>query len=114
MLEILSDYLKIKDSDELYRAASYVLSQNLVHGDAMKMRANDEQPIIFAEWGYLGKGKFQRRDFRYDSLTQSSTFGAEDLFFATRDKHESLTPTNTTYRPMTAHALAALAREATQ
>ena len=25
-----------------------------------------------AEWGYLGKGKFQRRDFRFDVLTGSS------------------------------------------
>lgn len=114
MLEILADYLNLKDSDELYRAASYVLSQNLVHGDALKMRTNDDQPIIFAEWGYLGKGKFQRRDFRFDSLTQSSAFGAKDLFFAERDKHESLTPTNTTYRPMKARGLAALAQEATQ
>ena len=114
MLEILADYLKLQDSDELYRAASYVLSQNLVHGDALKMRTNDDQPITFAEWGYLGKGKFQRRDFRFESLTQSSAFGAEDLFFAQRDKHESLTPTNTIYRPMTVSALAALAQEATQ
>jgi hypothetical protein len=114
MLDILADYLKLQDSDELYRAASYVLSQNLVHGDALKMRTNDGQPIIFAEWGYLGKGKFQRRDFRFDSLTQSSAFGAKDLFFSERDKHESLTPTNTTYRPMTARALAALAKEATK
>ena len=28
------------------------------------------EPITFAEWGYLGKGKFQRRDFRLDILTQ--------------------------------------------
>lgn len=114
MLEIFADFLKLQESDELYRAASYVLSQNLVHGDAMKMRTNDDHPIVFAEWGYLGKGKFQRRDFRFDSLTQSSAFGAMDLFFAERDKHESLTPTNTTYRPMTARALAAITQEATQ
>ena len=25
--------------------------------------------IIFAEWGYLGKGKFQRRDFRPHATT---------------------------------------------
>ena len=31
-----------------------------------------DQPITFAEWGYLGKGKFQRRDFRLDTLTLSS------------------------------------------
>lgn len=114
LLETLADDLKLQDSDELCRAASHVLSQNLVHGDAMKMRTNDDQPIVFAEWGYLGKGRFQRRDFRFDSLTQSSAFGAKDLFFAERDRHESLTPTNTRYRPMTARALAALAQEATQ
>ena len=70
MLEILADYLDLEESDELYRAAFYVLSQNLVHGDALTMVTSDGQPISFAEWGYLGKGKFQRRDFRFDSLTQ--------------------------------------------
>ena len=70
MLEILADYLNLKESDELYRAAAYVLSQNIVHGDALKIRTSDDQPITFAEWGYLGKGNFQRRDFRLDVLTQ--------------------------------------------
>ena len=56
-------------TDDLNRAAFYVLSQNLVHGDALTMRMHDSQPITFAEWGYLGKGKFQRRDFRFDVLT---------------------------------------------
>ena len=69
MLEILAEYLNLDESDDLYRAASYVLSQNLVHGDALTMRTSDGQPITFAEWGYLGKGKFQRRDFRLDILT---------------------------------------------
>src|SRR5690349_8383764 len=39
LLEILVDYMKIDESDDLYRAASYVLLENLVHGDAMTMRA---------------------------------------------------------------------------
>src|SRR3990172_7550123 len=34
LLEVLSAYLGIDEEDELYRAAAYVLSQNLVHGDA--------------------------------------------------------------------------------
>ena len=78
VLEILAEYLNLDESDELYRAASYVLSQNLVHGDALTMRTHDGQAITFAEWGYLGKGKFQRRDFRLDTLTLSSVFSAED------------------------------------
>src|SRR5450759_3212926 len=52
MLEILAGYLNLKESDDLYRAAFCVLSQNLVHGDALTMRASDDQPITFAEWGY--------------------------------------------------------------
>lgn len=106
MLEILSDYLSLEESDNLYRAASHVLSQNLVHGDALKMRTSDDQPITFAEWGYLGKGKFQRRDFRLDVLTGTSAFKAEGSLFAHLGKHEIFTPTRT-YPPMTVSELAA-------
>ena len=108
MLEILADYLNLDESDDLYRAASYVLSQNLVHGDALTMRTHDGQPITFAEWGYLGKGKFQRRDFRFDVLTGSSAFSAEGSLFAHLGKHEIFTPTKT-YPPMTVSELAAAA-----
>jgi hypothetical protein len=106
LLETLIDYLNLDESEDLYRAASYVLSQNLVHGDALKMRTSDDQPITFAEWGYLGKGRFQRRDFRLDILTQSAAFGAEDSLFAHLGKHEIFTPTKT-YPPMTVRDLAA-------
>jgi hypothetical protein len=112
MLESLSEYLNIDESDDLYRAASYVLSQNLVHGDALKMRTPDGQPITFAEWGYLGKGKFQRRDFRLDVLTGSSAFSAEGSLFAHLGKHEIFTPTKT-YPPMTVSELATSARVGT-
>ena len=105
MLEIFAEYLNLEEADELYRAASYVLSQNLVHGDALTMRTHDGRPITFAEWGYLGKGKFQRRDFRYAVLTQTSGFGAANLFSADRGKHEIFTPTRT-YPPMKVRDLA--------
>jgi hypothetical protein len=108
VLEILAAYLTLKESNELYRAASYVLSQNLVHGDALKMRTSDDQPITFSEWGYLGKGKFQRRDFRLDVLTQVSGFIAESPLFARFGRHEVFTPAKT-YVPMTIADLAAMA-----
>lgn len=105
LLEILADYLNLDASQDLYRAAAYVLSQNLVHGDALTMRTTDGEPIKFAEWGYLGKGKFQRRDFRFDVLTGSSAFSAEDSLFAHLDKHEIFTPMKT-YPSMTVADLA--------
>ncbi len=108
MLEILTDYLNGEASDDLHRAANYVLSQNLVHGDALTMRTHDGQPIKFSEWGYLGKGKFQRRDFRLDILTHSSAFSAEGDLFAQLGKHEIFTPAKT-WPPMTVSELAVAA-----
>jgi hypothetical protein len=105
MLDIFGDYLNLEESDDLYRAAFYVLSQNLVHGDALTMRTNCDQPITFAEWGYLGKGKFQRRDFHLDVLTQMSDFMEQNPLFACLGKHEIFEPVQT-YPPMTVTDLA--------
>ena len=105
LLEIFADYLKVDESNALYRAGFYVLSQNLVCGDALTMRGRDGQPISFAEWGYLGRGKFQRRDFRLDVLTGSSAFSAEDSLFAQLGKNELFTPIRT-YPAMTIQKLA--------
>lgn len=110
LLEIFAEYLNLNESDDLYRAGFCVLEQNLIHGDALTMLARDGQPITFAEWGYLGKGKFQRRDFRLDVLTGSSAFSAEGSLFAHLGKHEIFTPAKT-YSPMMVGELAALAPE---
>jgi hypothetical protein len=113
LLRIFAEYLHLAPSDELYRAAFAVISLNLVHGDALTMRTHDAQPITFAEWGYLGKGKFQRRDFRYDILTGSAAFSEEGTFFADLGRHEIFTPAKT-YPPMSIAELAAAPREATE
>jgi len=105
MLVILTEYLNIDESDDLCRAATYVLSQNLIHGDALTMCVSTGEPITFAEWGYLSKGKFQRRDFRFDTLTHSSAYSQEGTLFAHLGKHEIFTPTKT-YSPMTVKELA--------
>jgi hypothetical protein len=112
LLDIFADYLALTPADDLYRAAFYVLSQNLVHGDALTMRTQAGEPITFAEWGYLGKGRFQRRDFRFDNLTQSSAFSAADSLFANLGLHEIFTPAKT-YPPITVGELAAVAPEPT-
>ncbi|SEL70278.1 N-6 DNA Methylase [Bosea lupini] len=104
MLEVFAEYLDLDETHELYRAAYNVLSQNLVHGDAMTMRDTNGMPINVVEWGYLGKGKFQRRDFRLDVLTGMASLGAEDSLFAHLGKHEIFTPTKV-YPPTTVREL---------
>ena len=108
LLAILSEYLGITKSDLPYRAGDFVLSQNLVHGDALKMRTLEDKAITFAEWGYLGKGKYQRRDFRLDTLTQSAAYSQEGTLFANLGKHELFTPI-ATHPPLSIAELAAAA-----
>jgi hypothetical protein len=95
LLAVFTQTLGIDPGNEWASAASAVLEVNIVHGDALSMttQAGLPQPITFAEWSYLGKGRFHRRDFRLDALTQSAAFGAEDTLFADLGKHEIFTPT---------------------
>ena len=110
VLEVFANYLQLDETDDLYRAASYVLQQNLVHGDALTMRDHNGQAITFAEWGYLGKGKYQQRDFRFDVLTGASKFSEEGSLFAELGKHEIFTPVKT-HPPMTVRELATLPKD---
>ena len=110
MLEVFADYLNLDETDEVYLAAYYVVSQNLVHGDALTMRTHDGQAITFAEWGYLGRGKYQRRGFRLDVLTQMSSFTQEGSLFAHLGKHEVFTPIKA-YPPMNVRDLACVPSE---
>lgn len=106
LLKIFGEYLNVGPKDDVYRAAYYVLSQNLVHGDAMAMRAHGDRPIVFPEWGYLGKGKFQRRDFNLASLTQSSSFRSDDSLFRETGAHDLFMPAGDSYSPESVKQLA--------
>jgi hypothetical protein len=102
-LEIFAEYTKAGEGDDLYRAASHVLKTNILQGDALTMRSRSGDPIVFAEWAALSKGKYQRRDFRLDVLIGSANFSAEGSLFG---KHDIFTPIKT-YPPMTVRDLAA-------
>jgi hypothetical protein len=103
LLRIFMTRLKIDAESVWCKAALAVLNANIIHGDALTLKTPDDEPINFPEWGYLGSGKFQRRDFRYDSLTQRSSI--EGSLFEFLDEHEVFVPTNT-HTPMTVQEIA--------
>jgi hypothetical protein len=82
LMNIFIDYLKIAIDSPFYAAAESVLQSNILHADALTMMTQPPvpNPIVVAEWSYLGKGNYQRRDFRFDALTQMSSFGTDTLF----------------------------------
>jgi len=105
LVAVLRIFLKLNQSDPLVAAGRAVVSSNIVNGDALTMLGSDGSPILFAEWAYLGRGLFQRRDFRFDALTQMSLFG-EGTLFEGMDKAEIFKAEKDNYPPISIDELA--------
>lgn len=82
LLEVFISHLSIQPDSPEWAAAQAVLAANIVQGDALSLKDHKGAPIVFPEWAYLGKGRFSRRDFKYDELLQLSSFGKGTLFEA--------------------------------
>lgn len=106
LLDTFATYLKVEKSEPTYLAAQNILEVNIVQGDALTMQNSDGSPILFPEWAYLGKGRFQRRDFRFDALTQMSLFG-EGTIFESLESHEIFVPEKD-YPPLTISDIAGM------
>ena len=112
LLDSFTEHLGIAEDSTWWWAASAVLFANIVHGDALAMtlvtttpRAKP-MPITFAEWAYLGKGIYHRRDFRFDTLTQASSFSDESTLFGASGKEDFFTPSKD-YGRLTVEEIAA-------
>ena len=94
LLSVFAEFLGSLGDEAWTSAARAVLTVNIVHGDALTMRTKGtiDEPIAFAEWTYLGKGAYHRRDFRFHTMTQTAAFGEEDTLFADLGSHEIFTP----------------------
>ena len=64
-------------NDETREAVRYVLSKNILCGNALTLMCVDEnqkdtdKPIVFPEWSLLGT-KLKRRDFRLDVMLKAN------------------------------------------
>ncbi len=106
LLSFFAAYVGVKTGEEWMRAASLVVSLNIVVGDALAVTTvgtspeTHGHPIVFAEWGYLGRGRYQRRDFRFDRMAEMGSVRPGEAH------HEVFQPL-TTYQAMTVAQLAA-------
>ena len=61
-------------SEECREAVRFILSRNIVCGNALTLMEVDENgndtdtPIVFSEWAFIMGDKMQRKDFRFDKL----------------------------------------------
>ncbi|WP_234005523.1 N-6 DNA methylase [Arthrobacter sp. PGP41] len=97
------NFIGLDEDGRWSRATRKVLAANIIQGDALTMTAYGGGAITFPEWGYLGKGKYQRRDFDYDNLTQRASF--EGTLWEHLEEGDIFTPTRT-YPQMTVQEIA--------
>ena len=90
LLEIFVTFLELEPTDDLYKAAEKVLRVNIIRGDALSMLSIEGNSLVFPEWAYLSKGKFSRRDFKFDDLTHRSSF--EGTLFDDLEMHQIFEP----------------------
>ncbi|HIU70231.1 MAG TPA: SAM-dependent DNA methyltransferase [Candidatus Enterosoma merdigallinarum] len=50
----------------------YLLSKNILCGDALTMKQNNGEPIIFAQWDFVQGDKVKRKDYRLDELLEGN------------------------------------------
>ena len=61
-------------SEDCRSAVRFILSRNIVCGNALSMKTVDENghdtddPIVFSEWSFVMGTKMQRKDYRFDRL----------------------------------------------
>lgn len=58
-------------SDTCREACRYILSKNILCGDALTMLKNDGTPIIFAEWKLVRGSLLKRRDYELSKILEA-------------------------------------------
>ncbi|WP_237236090.1 N-6 DNA methylase [Rothia nasimurium] len=111
LASIFDAFINDSSTPEWGKAARKVLDVNIVQADALTLLRPNGEAIIFPEWGYLTKGKFQRRDFSFENLARGKNLaqGNEhtDSLFGELEAESIFDPV-LTHKPMTVKQIAEL------
>ena len=70
-----------KQKDDFYNVIEFLLSKNIIHGDALSLISpNSKQPIVFSEWSMASGSMVKRTDYTFTNLLAYQPFGGESLF----------------------------------
>ncbi len=96
------EYKKIckkETNDQTREAVRFILSRNIVCGNALTLMCVDEEgldthePIVFSEWSFITGTMMQRKDYTFDELLngkpeQKTPFHEEQIMFDMMDDPE--------------------------
>lgn len=68
-----SENCKKEANDECREAVRFILERNILCGDALTLKASNDNSIIFSEWSLVTGSMIKRRDFRLDEMLEGNT-----------------------------------------
>ena len=72
------DSVAKKNSNGRIKAvALYILTKNILCGDALTLLKADKTPIVFAEWKMVSGSKIKRRDFTMSKILEAESYNSE-------------------------------------
>lgn len=73
---------KSNDNSKILKSIRYVLSKNIIHGDALTLKTAGliKDYIVFSEWKLISGNIVVRRDFKFKSLLENRPLETPNLF----------------------------------
>lgn len=92
-----TSHFKNDAKDGFRDVIKYVLSTNILCGDALTLTDSDGKPIVFPEWSLVSGNKVKRRDYTFSSLLDKAesqpTFDMVEDLDVDKDDPEKIVPT---------------------
>lgn len=91
---------------ECREAVRFILERNILCGNALTLKTNENNPIIFSEWSLVNESLLKRRDFRLDEMlegrqNQQKTFFMQEEGWEYDREIKSFIPTPIKEFPLT-------------
>ena len=92
--EEYTDHCKAEASDEARQAAKFIISRNIINGNALTLMCVDTDgndttaPIVFSEWTLIGSTQMQRSDYTMTDLLLYNDSSEGNLFALTEEQKE--------------------------
>lgn len=92
--EEYSDHCKADASDDAREAAKFIISRNIINGNALTLMCVDANgndtyaPIVFSEWTLIGSTQMQRSDYTMSDLLIHNDDSKDNLFALTEEEKE--------------------------
>ena len=92
--EEYTDHCKNEASDETREAAKFIISRNIINGNALTLMCVDAEgkdtsaPIVFSEWTLIGGTQMQRSDYTMSDLLLYNDNSEGNLFALIEEQKE--------------------------